>query len=521
LIASFRTIGQFIRQHQEYFEKYKPQLLLLSRKISARLEQTQGKIERVNINFVQQMLDKHLSLVRQFKGRDLELWSFYDRAISQQEAQSIEPVYQCNSLLELLVWAKVNGLLTEGTSVQYRDAKQQLQYDELEQLIQTLLANSYDRLEVSDEAFQSPAKVTEISCFINIAQDRLTDIAKQGVHIITRKNDPFCYGDECINLIETIDLYYVNTWGEQFVVHFQGENCLSEATIALLELIERQSAQPQIEYFSFSSMRSDSVVTRVKQFIRHTVQLYQSSQANVTKFFFRLGHWYHMIQKQDNRYLVHKANNEVQLARLLLSQPDQYQLIQFDARCFSDPVIAAATQKFTPGERLLVVNNAEGHFVSYCFVDSMGGLVYQTFRSAHAEYDLATLYACLKESLPSQAQAPLHCYVYNRDGSLSRLTLDTSLPESEVSLSVRYFSDQGTPKMRMEYLDKHFIFERDDPELSQRFLAWLDRAFDKDEQGFYIAELVMDPTDGPITEAGLLLERNELTKRLTATDELS
>jgi adenylate cyclase class 1 len=89
LIASFRTIGQFIRQHQEYFEKYKPQLLLLSRKISARLEQTQGKIERVNINFVQQMLDKHLSLVRQFKGRDLELWSFYDRAISQQEAQSI------------------------------------------------------------------------------------------------------------------------------------------------------------------------------------------------------------------------------------------------------------------------------------------------------------------------------------------------------------------------------------------------------------------------------------------------
>lgn len=517
LITSFRTIGQFIKRHQEYFEKYKSELLCLSHKISAKLEQTQGKIERVNINFVQQMMDKHLSLIRQYKGRELELWSFFDRAISQQEAQSTEPVYQCNSLLELLVWAKVNGLLSEGTSVQFRDAKQQLQYDELEQLIQTLLLNQYDSMEVPDEAFQSPAKVKDISCFINIAQDRLTDIAKQGVHIITHKNDPFCYGDECINLIETVDLYYVNTWGEQFVIHFQGEDCLSEATIALLELIERQSTEPNIQFYSFSSMRAESIVGRVKSFFRQVLQSYQSSNANITKFFFRLGQSYHMIHKQSNRYIVHKAENESQLGQLLINQDFQYQLIESDTRCFSDPIIRTAIQKSTAGERLLLINNAQGHFMSYCFVDQHGGLVYQQFRSTHAQQDLATLYHCLKTSMPKAELPPLQCYVYERDQSLARFSLDTSLPESEIGLSVRYFNENNQKLMTIRYHERKFTFDRDDAELRPKFLAWLDRAFAVDEHGFYIAELELDQADDGLTEAGLLLERNELYTRLTSS----
>ncbi len=516
LITSFRTIGQFIKRHQEYFEKYKSQLLCLSHKISARLEQTQGKIERVNINFVQQMVDKHLSLIRQYKGRDLELWSFYDRAISQQEAQSTEPVYQCNSLLELLVWAKVNGLLSEGTSVQFRDAKQQLQYDELEQLIHTLLLNKYDAMEVPDEAFQSPAKVKDISCFINIAQDRLTDIAKQGVHIITRKNDPFCYGDECINLIETVDLYYVNTWGEQFVIHFQGEDCLSEATIALLELIERQSTEPDIQYFSFSSMRADSIVSRVKGFMRQVVQCYQSANANITKYFFRLGQCYHMVQKQASRYVIHKAENESQLGQLLINQQHQYQSIEFDGRCFSDPIIRAAIQKSSAGERLLLINNAQGQFMSYCFVDQYGGLVYQPFRNAHAQQDLATLYHCLKASMPKTAQASLNCFVYESDQSLARFTLDTSLPESEIGLSVRYSSENGQNLLRIWHGDKKFTFDRDDADLDRKFAAWLDRAFAINEHEFYLAELFLDRSDDSLTEAELLLERHELYMRLTS-----
>jgi adenylate cyclase class 1 len=516
LISSFRTIGQFIKLNESFFEKYKNDLLCLSRKISANLELTHGKIERVNINFVAQMLDKHLSLVRQSKAKNLELWSFYDRAVSQQEAQSVEPVYQCSSLLELLVWAKVNGVLNEGTSVQYRDSKQLLQYDELERIIQVLLSIQYEKIQVSDSAYLNSPTIKHISCFINIAQDKLTGIAKQGMHIITKKNDPFCFGNDCHNLIETIDLYYVNSWGEQFVVHFKGEQAVSEAAIALLELIDRQSVEPELNYYSFSSMRADEVVTRLKNFYRHLILSYQGRDAHVKKYIFRLGTRYCVIEKQNEKFIVHNAATEDQLSQLIINQFNQYQLIEFDSRCFPDPVIRTALQRSKPGEHFLIVNPKSEYSTSYCFVDQYGGVVYGFFNPHNYQEDIGCLHQFLTNSCAGFDETEFRCYLLNQDQSLSRYDINTLDAQTHGDISISFNADSKPETFNVTCHQQSFTFEQHDPELSNKFIAWLDRLQLTPEQ-VTISKLTLSTPEELLSEAKLLLERNLLFQSLFAS----
>ncbi|NVJ50927.1 MAG: class I adenylate cyclase [Gammaproteobacteria bacterium] len=513
LITSFRTIGKFLKQDESFFNKYKNQLQCLSRKISANLELTQGKIERVNINFVPKMTGKHLSLVRQTKGRDIELWSFYDRAISAQESSSAEPVYQCRSLLELLVWAKTNGLLSEDTSVQFRDAKQQLQYDELERLITTLLSRKHELGKKDNRVFETLPVIRKIDCFINVAQDKLTDIAKHGVHIITRKIDPFCYGNECLNLIETIDLFYENSWGEQFVIHFSGENSISEASIALLELIERQEIEPELQYFSFSSMRADDTVMRVKLFFRHLIHAYTSKTKEPTKFIYRLGMRYHMIEQQNARYVVHNVSNENELANLLVNQFNQYQNIQFDPRCFSDPVIPLAIQKGEPGRNIFIVNRLHKNYASYCFIDQHGGVVFGQMTPHDIEHDVAQVYQFFQHSYANFDTKIWSCFQLTEGEQLSALNYQVAEQDSDLTLVVD-FSTEDSGEFEVKCREQTFTFNVNDAKLHEKFMAWLDRAFGLPPDQFNIGYLKLPIPSEILSEAQLLLERKNLYTKL-------
>ncbi|WMS86139.1 class I adenylate cyclase [Pleionea litopenaei] len=510
LITSFRTIGQFLKQDDAFFEKYKKQLQSLSRKISANLELTQGKIERVNINFVPKMTGKHLSLVRQTKGKEFELWSFYDRAISQQESNSAEPVYQCRSLLELLAWAKTNGLLNEDTSVQYRDSKQQLQYDELERLIQTLLATKVGDSTKDNSVYESLPLINKMHCYINVAQDKLTNIAKHGMHIITQKIDPFCYGNECLNLIETIDLHYENSWGEQFVIHFHGDNSMSEAAISILELIKRQSKQPELNYYSFTSMRADEVVTRVKLFFRHLINAYSQNLEEPTKFIYRLGMRYHIIEQQNERFIVHKVNNEKELSRLLINQFSHYQNILFDPRCFTDPVIPTAIKKGEPGKNIFIVKKQHETLISFCFVDHFGGVVFGQMGVDSIEQNIMQVINFLTNSLDGFDTSNWFSYQLIDNERLTPIAIDFDEIAVSYELDIEIFSDEGKESILVYCRDQKYTFSLDDPNIGEKFLAWIDRAFNTAPEQFNISKLRLPVPMELLSEGRLLLERNQL-----------
>ncbi|MEE4245650.1 MAG: class I adenylate cyclase [Kangiellaceae bacterium] len=520
LITSFRTIGSFIKNNTEFFDRYKNQLIRLSRKISAHLELTQGKIERVNINFVPYMMDKHLSLVRQTKGKDLELWSFYDRAISQQEASSAEPVYQCNSLLELLVWAKVNGLLNEGTSVQYKDSIQQLQYDELERLIQVLLNREFESVPDNDEVYDHQPVIPEINVFANIGHDKLTSVAKQGVHIITQQNDPFCYGPNCYNLMETVDIYYFNNWGEQFVIHYNGDEALAESLVALLELIQRQKSQPDLQYFSFSSMRSENIMSRIKHLLNHLLITFTPNNLDTIKFVIRLATSYRVIERTDSQYIIHKAADEQSLARLMINCSDEPQTLDFDSRCFSDPVARTAMQKYQNGSNLLLFYPKDGHAVSYCYVDRTGGVVYDSFNGHQLDFSVGSLVEFLAASDESLSVKDIDIFQMNDDHSVQPYHYDVDrFNDDQDSLNITPLFMSLTSRASERILtvsDQRHSFKMniDDNDVAVTFKQWVDRALNKLPDDTTIKRLIIEDVKTSLKSAELLLERINLYKKL-------
>ncbi len=493
LIVSFKTMVDFIRKDPVAFAEHQAALSILHRKISASLEQTTGKVERININFVPNLSARHLSITRQTKAKNLDLWSFYDRAVSQQEANVAEPVYQCASLIELLVWAEINGVLNEQTSIQFRDAKQQLQYGELEKLINVLLKSKYRGSVVDDEAFRHKPQVKEIHCFINVAQDKLTRLAKQGIHIITRHNDPFCFGEECHNLIETIDLYYENSWGEPFVVHFKGADAVTETLLALIQFIRYQKQVPKISCHSFSMMRSDDLVKRLNVFFRQALAFFYQPHEQVAKFVYRLGAEYRVVINANEHTLVKKALNEIELNQLIVAENQMLQKLDFDPRCFSDSVIRSALQSAKPNRVTLVVSKQHAPRISYAFVDECGGLSYGWMSEPMLDQELALMHRCIAK-LQQTSTIDWAYYELHSDHKLTPFTPLITQPNSQsdlidVSLIIDSEDNDGIGSITLCAQGKSFTIALDYPDLAAKVTAWVDRAFAVDNNAWHIVEI--------------------------------
>ena len=114
---------------------------------------------------------------------------------------------------------------------------------------------------------ENPALPSIVGLFINFAADSASLFSRGDQQVISDQSDPFRFGAVQENLVATVDMVTVTTWGEVFVHHFGGRRALIRAVGHFMEAVAHPAlpAPPTVAAFSFSAAQGVIISRRVEE----------------------------------------------------------------------------------------------------------------------------------------------------------------------------------------------------------------------------------------------------------------
>ncbi|ACE85852.1 class I adenylate cyclase [Cellvibrio japonicus] len=197
------------------------ELQVLGRKLHAAFERKAGKVEYINPGISRNLSEPALCFV-QDKSVAGESWQLVRG--SQQDltlrSVAVEPVRRARSLVELLVWSQVNGLLVPGTRVDLISKDYQITALQKQQLLQAILQWLPEPHQPEHQAFTSAARVEKVLMLFNLGVEPQAELHKRGMQMLSAQSDPLGFSGFRANLVLSVDIVQLNSWGELVARHY-------------------------------------------------------------------------------------------------------------------------------------------------------------------------------------------------------------------------------------------------------------------------------------------------------------
>src|SRR5690606_11788546 len=131
-----------------------------------------------------------------------EDWRVYRDLASPADAEGQPVLRRSLSLIELLVWAHANGILTRATRLNVQAGQTQLEVAELRGLMQVLAqALPVPLPAVAAEALRAPPRPRRILLFVNVGLDPLHALSERGLQKLSSQNDALGFSSQRDNLV--------------------------------------------------------------------------------------------------------------------------------------------------------------------------------------------------------------------------------------------------------------------------------------------------------------------------------
>ncbi len=318
LIASFRALSAVARHDSALARSRQDELTILGRKLFAMLEKRAGKIERLDIGIAPDLQEPALTLVVEASDQFALLRGRHD----QRSWPRATVLRRSHQLIELLAFAVVNGLLTRRTRLALITDSDAYRLVELEALARTLVEQLPQPLPAPDEReLAESATVQQAMVFVNLGVDPMAERTRQGLQLVSSYTDALAYGSMREQLVQQLDLLWLNSWGEVQVSSFSGFEALPDLLLALHQLLGQQSVTPVINVHCFSLLRADSIASRVASILDECCgPVRRRALQQPVQYVLRLGHGFRHFRFGDGEASVRALNDFPALLRQL-AQP--------------------------------------------------------------------------------------------------------------------------------------------------------------------------------------------------------
>lgn len=150
---------------------------------------------------------------------------------------STTPLYQHPSLLNVLVWAINNQLLTNATRLQLIDQRQKIKMsvvlDLVQQLLRSPLKTAVHQLKPSN--LGSAAEVDFVLLFANLEHQTTSLLSQQGLDVASLQVDPLNYANKKQSLIASVEALIYSSWGQLHYVISTDETPLLEVLSTIIQ----------------------------------------------------------------------------------------------------------------------------------------------------------------------------------------------------------------------------------------------------------------------------------------------
>lgn len=402
LMQSYRKIAQFREAHSAELSISATDIKVLGNKLKAAFERRAGKIEFINPGISHDISLENPSLIFHPQDSQRSHWQLVDNKM-------MEPIKTSFYFFELLLWAHYNGVLsnTQATLARIEPSDLSLPNLQYKQICHSIRAWLDDAPSTIDhQAFSKANQCHRVLWLINTEPSLQTS----SNDLITDAENPFSYGSDSKNLVQSIDSAWQNTWGELFSRHRRNtENTgtnFPAIVAALMDWCEQISQYPNavLTVRCFTASNGNLLARRLEKLSELAKKvLAESKEQGLPHYSNRLvvmiaGHYY-ILQRRKLKIHYKYCQSQEQLINALGKPQSWTNRIIFEPGCKVDTLLSAACQKSSNANLQVFFKREDHEHYRFVIIDERGSVFYFEKANCRIKPLLVSLHHFLRSCL--------------------------------------------------------------------------------------------------------------------------
>lgn len=380
MLTSYRYIAAFSEKYAKNVDINRQDLTLLGNQLYAIYDAKPGKVLTINPSISPSLIQERLSLVYTNENRWQLIAGIYSKELDQRA------IKQSNSLIELLCYAHFNDLLNSQTHFAIFPENISLSKYELRDLLR-IVCNTAHPVHISSSNFLLPSVPVQWQLFINAGIDPMHHLTRKGLQKLSNRDDPLGFSALKQNLIISLDLLTINSWGEWRVRRFHGNESLVDCVQFLLKTmpLAKQHGWPELHSYCFCATQAGAIGLRVEQILADLTQ--HVLDYPKVDYILEIGKHHYIWRLGHLGIELLKSNSPKQLLDHLSLPRDYYVQYRLDNNALVFSPLRAIFDNPKPGYWQIYFWHKSGLYFWY-LVDEHGVLLH---RQQHANSDSEVL----------------------------------------------------------------------------------------------------------------------------------
>jgi adenylate cyclase class 1 len=373
MLTSYRYLAAFSDQYAKRIRINRQDLTLLGNQLYAIYDAKPGKILTINPNITPDLVQNKISLILSEGKR----WQLVSGTYNKDVDRPI--IKQSHSLIELLCYAHFNGLISNLTNYAIYPEHNPLTKYELQELLQVVRSITLSK-DLGADNFLCPSTPIQWHLFINAGIDPMHHFTRRGMQKLSSRDDPLVYSALKENLVQSIDLLTVNSWGEWIVQRFQGQNALIDSLHHLLQQIPlaRKQGWPEFQCHCFCASRAVAISSRVEQILTDLAQ--HTLEQPKVDYILEASKSFYVWQQDKGNVELQQADSVTEFLAILARPRQHYGHYKLDIKALSGSPLKAIFNNPKPGAWQLYFWRKEDIYFWY-LLDERGVLLHQQQQS--------------------------------------------------------------------------------------------------------------------------------------------
>jgi len=397
-------------------------LKLLSRKLRAFLDLRPGKVEILTTRAM--VYNKpEVWAIAEVPLTDTEtVWCLFDGRLPSQPIRPEQAIKQCETMLELLCWAVMNGLYRRDINLHFHAKTQKIPDTDLSRLLTELFAFLTAHLahkETGLDVYKTPNRLLSSLLLINLGELLAID-GNQQQFMMSERSDPLSYGESRYCFVQGMHKLSVSSWGEVTLRQYTG----LEGIFACLTEVFNETAKPltaeSLRVICYTRGRGRSIALRVETIFQRLLAGFAGHpQQDANRYILPAAAGFCCFKLQNNVLGFYFLENHNQLIHELSSPRNQFSPVIFDEFVLEQTYIPFLYQHNRADQVQIFYHPTSKHVAVY-IIDEKGALFVRQHSNANPQHILVHYRAFIK-TLQLQAKLPegigIECYEIQKNST--------------------------------------------------------------------------------------------------------
>jgi adenylate cyclase class 1 len=374
LTRSYKLLSGFAREYASMAHINQQDMTVLGRKLYAAFERKAGKIETINPDISDNLVEEQLSF-----HESADSWLLFRGTVNSNEIRHNTPLKRTRSIVELLCWCHFNHIIGPNTITSLYPNQSRLGLRELNNILATLNQHfPAGRLpETAMSQLAQPSQLTHSILFVNVGIDPENRHLSRDVQVISDRSDAFSYSSFLENLVISIDQVSVNTWQEVYAQTFHGINEIFDCLCRSVKMatLNGDELLPKTHAYSFSSTKDTTVASRVEEIYDNVIRFFhRPDMPHGARYILGVEDNYFQLRNEADRIDYRRLGSYDKLIAELGSIRPSYSPIVFDDRTLTSHFLSLLYQCHEKG-KIHVYVHANGNLADIYIIDERGSLL--------------------------------------------------------------------------------------------------------------------------------------------------